>query len=89
MPLMFANQSDYDLIEEDKIKVNPTYVNAGMLVMDIKNMREQNVEAEFLSSSLTSLTKFSFSLASASYFAGTQFFTNQSKQSPYPLCPPS
>lgn len=31
------------------LKVNPTYVNAGMLVMDIKNMREQNVEAEFLS----------------------------------------
>lgn len=31
------------------LKKNPTYVNAGMLVMDIKNMREQNVEAEFLS----------------------------------------
>ena len=30
------------------LKKNPTYVNAGMLVMDIKNMREQNVEAEFL-----------------------------------------
>lgn len=31
------------------LKINPTYVNAGMLVMDIKNMREQNVETEFLS----------------------------------------
>lgn len=30
------------------LKKNPTYVNAGMLVMDIKNMREQNVETEFL-----------------------------------------
>lgn len=30
------------------LKKNPNYVNAGMLVMDIKNMREQNIEAEFL-----------------------------------------
>ena len=29
------------------VRKNPTYVNAGMLVMDLKNMREQNVEREF------------------------------------------
>lgn len=36
-------------LNKKMLKKNPTYVNAGMLVMDIKNMREQNTESEFLS----------------------------------------
>ena len=35
-------------IDKRKIAVNPTYVNAGMLVMDIENMRKQDLENKFL-----------------------------------------
>ena len=35
-------------IDKRKVKANPTYVNAGMLVMDIQNMREQGLEDKFL-----------------------------------------
>ena len=31
-----------------KVRKNPTYVNAGMLVMDINNMKSQNLEEKFL-----------------------------------------
>ena len=34
-------------IDKRKLKKNPTYVNAGMLVMDLENMRQQNIEHEF------------------------------------------
>ena len=35
-------------LNKKQIKKNPTYVNAGMLVMDLKNMRSQNIESKFL-----------------------------------------
>ena len=35
-------------IKKKRVKANPTYVNAGMLVMDLDNMREQNLEDRFL-----------------------------------------
>lgn len=35
-------------INRRMIKRNPSYVNAGMLVMDLKKIREQNIEDEFL-----------------------------------------
>ena len=33
-------------INKRMLKKNPGYINSGMLVMDLKNMREQNVEEE-------------------------------------------
>lgn len=42
----FAGAHD---IDKKTVKVNPTYVNAGVLVMDLKNMRAQNLEEVFLS----------------------------------------
>lgn len=35
-------------INRRMLKRNPSYVNAGMLVMDLKKIREQNIEDEFL-----------------------------------------
>ncbi len=35
-------------INKRMLKKNPSYVNAGMLVMDLKKIREQNIEDEFL-----------------------------------------
>ena len=35
-------------INRRMLKLNPSYVNAGMLVMDLKKIREQNIEDEFL-----------------------------------------
>ena len=35
-------------IKKKRVKANPTYVNAGMLVMDLDNMRKQNLEQKFL-----------------------------------------
>ena len=35
-------------INRRMVKKNPNYVNAGMLVMDINNMRQQNLEEKFL-----------------------------------------
>ncbi len=35
-------------IKKKMVKNNPTYVNAGMLVMDLDNMRKQNIEEKFL-----------------------------------------
>ena len=34
--------------DEKKVKENPTYINAGMIVFDLKRMREENTEAAFL-----------------------------------------
>lgn len=31
-----------------RVKENPTYINAGVLVMDLENMRKQNLEEKFL-----------------------------------------
>ena len=60
---IIVNSSLYDLFNADlggfalggvldlnkkMVKLNPTYVNAGMLVMDIQAMKEQNLEEEFL-----------------------------------------
>ncbi len=42
----FAGAHD---IDKKTVKINPTYVNAGVLVMDLKNMRAQNLEDVFLS----------------------------------------
>lgn len=36
-------------INKRMLKKNPTYVNAGMLVFDLKNMRKDNTEEKFLS----------------------------------------
>ena len=41
----FAGVND---INKNQIKENPTYINGGVLVMDLKNMREQNLEEKFL-----------------------------------------
>jgi len=35
-------------INKRRVRKNPGYVNAGMLVMDLKTIREQNIESEFL-----------------------------------------
>lgn len=35
-------------INKRKLKKNPGYINSGVLVMDLKNIREQNVEEELL-----------------------------------------
>ena len=35
-------------INKRMVRKNPNYVNAGMLVMDLKTIREQNIEPEFL-----------------------------------------
>jgi len=35
-------------IDAKKVRKNPTYVNAGMLVMDLKNMRKLDLETKFL-----------------------------------------
>ena len=35
-------------IKKKRVKINPTYVNAGMLIMDLDNMRKQNIEEKFL-----------------------------------------
>ncbi|MBO7672018.1 glycosyltransferase family 8 protein [bacterium] len=35
-------------INKQMLKKNPTYVNSGVLVFDLKNMRKENVEDEFL-----------------------------------------
>lgn len=35
-------------IKKKRVKANPTYVNAGMLVMDLDNMRRHNLEEKFL-----------------------------------------
>ena len=35
-------------IDKKKLKKNPSYVNSGMLVMDIKRIREENLEQAFL-----------------------------------------
>lgn len=35
-------------INKKKVRKNPSYVNAGMLIFDIKKMRELNTETEFL-----------------------------------------
>ncbi|MBR6126292.1 LicD family protein, partial [bacterium] len=35
-------------IDRRKVRKNPTYVNAGMLVFDIDKMKEQNLEQKFL-----------------------------------------
>ncbi len=35
-------------IDKRKVRKNPDYVNAGMLVMDLKTIREQNIESQFL-----------------------------------------
>ena len=35
-------------INKRMLRKNPNYVNAGMLVMDLKTIREQNIEAKFL-----------------------------------------
>ena len=42
---LLAGVSD---IKKKMVKNNPTYVNAGMLVMDLDNMRKQNIEEKFL-----------------------------------------
>lgn len=42
----FAGSHD---INKKVVEINPTYVNAGVLVMDLKNMRSQNIEDKFLS----------------------------------------
>ena len=34
-------------IKKKMQKINPTYTNSGILVMDLKNMREQNLESKF------------------------------------------
>lgn len=35
-------------IKKRMVKKNPTYVNAGMLVLDLSKIREENIEEEFL-----------------------------------------
>ena len=35
-------------IDKKDVKRNPTCVNSGVLIMDLKNMREQNIEQKFL-----------------------------------------
>lgn len=35
-------------LNKRRVRKNPTYVNAGMLVMDLKNIRKFNIEKEFL-----------------------------------------
>lgn len=35
-------------IKKTMVRRNPTYVNAGMLVMDLKRIREENIEQQFL-----------------------------------------
>ena len=35
-------------IKKKRVKANPTYVNSGMLVMDLDNMRRHNLEEKFL-----------------------------------------
>ena len=43
--LPLAGVSDIDI---KKVRKNPTYVNAGMLVMDLANMRKLDLESQFL-----------------------------------------
>jgi len=35
-------------INKKMLRKNPNYINAGMVMMDLKNMREQNIESAFL-----------------------------------------
>ncbi len=42
---VFAGSYD---IDKKTVAINPTYINAGVLVIDLNNMREQNLESEFL-----------------------------------------
>lgn len=42
---VFAGSHD---IDKNTVAINPTYVNAGVLVIDLKNMREQQLEEKFL-----------------------------------------
>ncbi len=42
---VFAGCNDVD---PNEVKINPTYVNAGVLVIDLDNMREQDLEEKFL-----------------------------------------
>ena len=50
--LFNVEMSDYPLagvldVKKKMQKTNPTYTNAGILVMDLKNMRKTNLEAKF------------------------------------------
>ena len=52
-PLFNKNMQGFPLagVKDTKKKItktNPTYVNSGMLVMDLDNMRKQNLEEKFL-----------------------------------------
>ena len=40
-----------------RVKKNPTYINAGMIVFDLKKMREQNIEKEFFNWTITNIDK--------------------------------
>lgn len=42
---VFAGAHDVD---KKTVKINPTYVNAGVLLIDLNNMRTQNLEEKFL-----------------------------------------
>lgn len=44
-------------INRNDVRKNPTYVNSGMLLMDLKRIREMNIEKEFLDWTLANFDK--------------------------------